>query len=175
MSVNSVLSRKVKTRSIISVAAVSLFLFSTGAMAVNVGPACNLPGAGLTAAQWAQNQDNAGGHMTVCHVGKADAWLQQRTVANQPSCPQTNTASTWTDADAAWNSIGNTIQAFCAGATNNTAAVNFTIALGGNGTVNVGRAYGNGAFYNIANDRQAFIRLVNNGGQWRVQTSYPRN
>lgn len=167
MSGKPQLFSQVKTHGITTAVAMGLLLFSSGVWAVNEGPACNLPDDNLTAAQWALNQDNAGGHVDACHVGKLTPWLQQRTVNGQPpNCTRVRIATSWPTAQIMWNQIGQTIRDFCEGAENNANDHIITLQLGGAGNVNIGNGFErNVGAFTVADNERAFIKLRNNGGQ----------
>ncbi len=165
-----------KTRLIISGSALSLFLISSGAQAVNTGPACQLPApGGLTVAGWVDNQTNAGGHMATCHIGQTVEWLEQRTVAGQPGCQQTDTATAWNNADDMWAAIGQDIQTFCTGPAinQNRYVINTNINGRGPAVVGIGFEADVGAF-NINNTRTAITVLQRHNGNWHVLTGYPQ-
>lgn len=177
MSVNTVFTRKVKTRSIISVAAVSLFLVSTGVLARS-GPACHFPGPSLTEAQWADAQDAASsnGHLSACHIGKDEAWLKLRTEGKQlPSCSQQPLATSWVSAKVLWEAVGTHVQTFC-GQTDKKGEKKIAISreIGGTGAneVAVGYSASAGSLSYKDNAKAVVVFQKDPTQGWFILTSY---
>ena len=170
----------IKSLSITSGLAVSLFFTSAGAWAVNTGLACTLPAGNFTAANWVSAQKTAAtnnSHLVECHIGKDTTWLQQRTAQKQGNCAKQATAASWSDANAMWQSVEADIKTFCDKTVVPSGETRYVIKTDMKGTgAKVGEVYSKTKGSADIDDTQSAVTVLERYGsndQWYILTGYP--